>query len=415
MGIRLAARVEAGPQALRDGAPAKARLAVIGLLCLGGCTSSPEAPDPLSPTRARALIAELLPSHVGDRMGWSTDIYAGFAAMEIAATPENICAVVAITDQESNFRVDPPVPGLAAIAWREIDARAAGMGVPRAVVRTALRAPSPRGGSYSSRIDAAKTERELSEIFEDLIGVLPLGKTYLSGRNPVRTGGPMQVSIAFAEQHAAGNSYPYPPQGTIRGEVFTRRGGMYFGIAHLLGYPAPYDRPLYRFADYNAGHYASRNAAFQNALSLASGIPLELDGDLVRIGGPSDEPGSTERAARVLGTRLKVRNSEIRDDLEQGRTKDFERTELYEDVFSLAERLEGHPLPRALVPEIQLRSPKITRRLSTGWFAQRVQSRYESCLSRNRPGADKKARARPQGMAAAGWLRTRDTAERQPS
>src|SRR3546814_9631067 len=85
----------------------------------------------------------------------------------------------------------------------------------------------------------------------------------------------MQVRIDFAEAHA--EDYPYPVGGSIRHEVFSRRGGMYFGMMHLLGYRASYTEPLYRFADFNAGWQASRNAAFQAAVSRASGIELALD------------------------------------------------------------------------------------------------------------------------------------------
>lgn len=366
--------------------PAAARLAGLCVVFLAGCTAGPtlrETPA-ISPTIARAAIVQLLPPKLADRSGWAVDIYAGFAAMEIPPTPENICAVIAITEQESGFKVDPPVPGLAAIAWREIDTRAADVGIPKRVLRAALRAKSPDGRTYAERIDAAKTERELSEIFEDLIAAVPLGKTFLADRNPVRTGGPMQVSIAFAEEHADDHPYPYPVESALRREVFARRGGMFFGIAHLLDYPASYDRPLYRFADFNAGHYASRNAAFQNALSLASGIPLELDGDLIRIAGDAaDSPGSTELAARVLAKRFKMRDSAIREDLELGRKADFENTRLYKKVFSLADQLESRPVPRAVMPQIKLKSPKITRRLTTAWFAGRVEERYQRCLLRS--------------------------------
>src|SRR5690606_37059210 len=124
--------------------------------------------------------------------------------------------------------------------------------------------------------------------------------TLFGNFNPVHTGGPMQVSIAFAEKQA--KNYPYPVAGTIRQEVFSRRGGMYFGIAHLLGYPANYPAPLYRFADFNAGWYASRNAAFQSAVSQATGIKLALDGDLIRY--DSTSPSSTELAIRALSKRL---------------------------------------------------------------------------------------------------------------
>lgn len=373
-------------QHIRAGAFGKAGgLALAGAIALAGCVTAdrPAGPPAPSPAESHALIHRLLPPKTPDRIGWATDIYAAFAALDLAPTADNICAVVAVTEQESTFRTSPTVPGLAKIAWKEIDERAQRLGIPALVVRTALRISSPNGKSYSERIDAATTEQDLSEIFDDLIGLVPLGKTLFGSWNPVRTGGPMQVSIAFAQEHADERPYPYPISQDIRREVLTRHGGMYFGIAHLLDYPASYDKQLYRFADFNAGHYASRNAAFQNAVSLASGRPLVPDGDLVSYAGESTKtPGSTESATRLLAPRLKMNDAEIRRALEQGRTAQFDRTPLYQRVFSLAEEQRGRPLPRALVPRIQLKSPKITRKLTTAWFAERVEGRYKRCLAR---------------------------------
>jgi hypothetical protein len=338
----------------------------------------------VSAVEGRALVERLVPPGVTNRNGWATDIYAAFAALEIPPTAENICAVVAITEQESSFRVDPAVPGLPAIAWKEIDRQRERMGVPKLVLQAALLLPSSNGKSYSERLDNVKTERQLSDIFEDFIDMVPLGKTFFADRNPVRTGGPMQVSVAFAEAHSKAKPYPYPVAASIRNEVFRRRGGTYFGIAHLLDYPASYDRPIYRFADFNAGHYASRNAAFQNAVTLVSGIPLALDGDLLRYdqGQPVREPGNTELATRTLARRLNMSNSEIRHDLELGKAFDFERTRLYARVFALADSMSTKRVPRALLPRILLQSPKITRKLTTDWFANRVDDRHRRCLAR---------------------------------
>jgi hypothetical protein len=349
-------------------------------LLLGGCAfqRTQEAP-PRSPAQVRAEIVRLMPAGAGDREGWATDIHAAFAAQHIAPTTSNLCAVLAVAEQESGFKVDPVVPGLAKIARREIDRRAAAKHVPGFVVDAALWLKSPDGRRYSERLAAARTEQQLSGIFQDFIGMVPLGKRLFGNFNPVHTGGPMQVSIAFAEEHARTHPYPFPAQDSVRHEVFTRRGGLYFGTAHLLGYSTAAYGPamIYRFADFNAGRYASRNAAFQQALAMASGRPLDLDGDLVVS--DSAQPSQTEIAARSLGANLGLDDRAIRRELERSNGEDFDRSPLLVKVFALAEARSGQAQPRAVLPRIVLKSPKITRRLTTEWFARRVDERFKRC------------------------------------
>jgi hypothetical protein len=353
------------------------------LTLLAGCEKP--GPAPRTPDQVRARVAQLLPPKLADRAGWARDVQAAFTALKIDPSDHNLCAALAVAEQESGFRADPPVPGLGRIAIAEIERRAARHHLPNFLVHAALSIDSPDGRSYEERLAAARTERELSELFEQMIATVPLGRRLFAESNPVHTGGPMQVSVGFAEAHAAGLPYPYRDDGQdIRHEVFTRRGGLYFGIAHLLGYPASYNKMLFRFADYNAGFYASRNAAFQYAASKATGMPLVLDGDLVRYGkrGPADATGATEIAVQALSTQLGMDDRQIHRALLDGERVQFEHGDLYRGVYEIAERAVRGPLARARVPQIALDSPKITRKLTTAWFAERVNARYLACLAR---------------------------------
>jgi hypothetical protein len=346
-----------------------------------GCAGEPPGPPARHALEGRALIDRSLPSYIADRGGWAADIDAAFAALKVPVTAANVCAVVAVTEQESGFHVDPVIPNLGAIAWREIDRRAERAGVPAGLVRDVLELRSSGGRSYADRIDHARTEKELSDIFEDFTGSIPMGRSVFAGWNPIRTRGPMQVNVAFAEAFAASHAYPYPVAQSIADEVFTRRGSLYFGTAHLLAYSAPYDRYLYRFADFNAGQYASRNAAFQRAASAASGLAVIPDGALLPHQA-GDKPGSTELAVRALAKRLNLEENAIHAALEQGRTEGFERTAVYRMTFDAADRTLGRALPRAELPRIQLQGPKITRGLTTEWYAHRVDERFKRCLAR---------------------------------
>jgi hypothetical protein len=351
-------------------------LVALGAMFLAGCSSTPPREPPIDPDLARAEIRGRIPATVTNPADWAIDIFAAFEALEVRPTARNICAVVAVVQQESGFQEDPAVPGLPTMARREIDERAARYHIPNALVNLALRTRSPDGRSYAERLQQARTERALSDMFEDFIGTVPLGRQLFADLNPVRTGGPMQVGIAFAESHVKTKAYPYPLPDGVRREVFTRRGGLYFGIAHLLDYPVSYDSMLYRFADFNAGHYASRNAAFQQAVSTLSKTRLAIDGDLLREG--SSEPSQTELAVRKLGGRLNLDERQIRRDLEREKTHEFEETDLYRKIFELAD--ERAPAPRASLPDIRLQSVKISRKLTTEWFARRVDDRYRRCL-----------------------------------
>ncbi|MFR9717906.1 DUF1615 domain-containing protein [Aeromonas diversa] len=369
-------------------------LAVLSLaLLLAGCASEPPAPassatpvgrptpkamQPQKPADMKSRIVKFLPRNVADKPGWANDVVTALTSQGLTVSDHNVCTVLAVAEQEATYQADPVVPGLSKIAWKEINTRAGKLLIPEFMVRTALSIKSPTGKTYAERIDALRTEREMSEIFEDMIGTVPMGKQLFGNMNPVRTGGPMQVSVAFAEASARG--YPYPVKESIRHEVFTRRGGIWFGTKHIFGYPADYPDTLYRFADFNAGWYASRNAAFQAAVSRLSGKTLALDGDLIRY--DTDKPGNTELAVHTLAGQLKMSKTAIHQSLRLGDSSEFAQSALYHRVFTLADQKAGKRLPRAILPGIQLKSPKITRNLTTAWFAKRVDEREQRCVQK---------------------------------
>jgi hypothetical protein len=109
-----------------------------------------------------------------------------------------------------------------------------------------------------------------------------------------------------------------------------------------------------------------------------SGKPLALDGDLIRY--DSDLPGKTELAVHAIAGRLSMSKQAIHQSLKLGDTSDFAQSDLYHRVFTLADKQAGKRQPRAVLPGISLKSPKITRNLTTAWFAKRVDGRAQACI-----------------------------------
>ncbi len=57
-------------------------------------------------------IKKLIPARVHDRESWAKDIDDIMQDLKIPKTKQNVCSIVAIVDQESNFVANPVVPGL---------------------------------------------------------------------------------------------------------------------------------------------------------------------------------------------------------------------------------------------------------------------------------------------------------------
>ena len=366
----------------------------------GSAPAQTPAPAPLTASE----IAALIPRQVRDRDGWSEAIANALAANEFPLDRPSACAVIAVIAQESGFDADPAVPGLAAIAAARIDrykAKLGPFGDPLLERLLSGRAPDD-ARSFRERLTRLRTERDADLLFRDLLAYYEVnhpalftaaqwaGKlTDLDGLadlNPITTAGSMQVSVRFAEQWARAHKGKTATPGSVRDALYTRPGGVYYGAARLLAYPAPYDRVIFRFADYNAGFYASRNAAVQEQLSRLSGRKLTLDGDLLsydRNGNPNDQDSESERAVQAFAQRYAPQLSAgtIRRDLLGEKTIGFEGTETYRAIKTVAAQKLGRLAVYATLPQVAVSSPKLKGTRSTAWFAQSVDRRYQTCVA----------------------------------
>ena len=280
----------------------------------------------MSRSEVRSLAGAIVPAGK-DAPGWAADIAGALKCNCIRASRSNLCSVMAVIGQESTFTANPEVAGLGRIAEQQIKAKLAALPVLPGAAAVGVEIflamkPTPEQ-SYLSMIRAAKTERDLDLVYRNI--TFFLFREYATTRllnaaavahridaaNPVATLGSMQVSAAFtiAEVEKARNRrLGLGAIWRLRDELYTRKGGVAYGTRMLLGYRAEYPSRLFVFADYNAGRYASRNAAFQHMVAELCGAELALDGDLMlyEAGKPKPEASATEKALR--GMKLPTRS-----------------------------------------------------------------------------------------------------------
>jgi hypothetical protein len=378
---------------------------LLALLLPAGCSGGRQpsggwpSAQPL-PRLDRDQITALISPRVNERAAWAKAVADALQANGLAPDPPTVCAVVALIAQESGFREDPAVPGLARVVQARIDAYQEKLGpLGRPLFRRLLAARAPADPrSFESRLETVRTERDLDLVFRDLLAYYEsahpgaFGAVTLAGKlfdvrslaqlNPITTAGPMQVSVEFAENWARDH---HGQPATVRDALYTKEGGVYYGTARLFGHQAAYSKMLYRFADYNAGVYASRNAALQAQLARLTGRKLALDGDFLAYGRtskPSDEPSESLLALQRFRElyRARLTDRRLKDDARQEKTLAFESTETYRAVKAVYAEEIGTPPDYAILPQVVLESPKLSRRLSTAWFAQSVDRRFQSCL-----------------------------------
>ena len=345
------------------------------------------------------LIRSARPN-VADPQGWAFDLLDVLRTQSLPASRENICSAIAVISQESGFVADPSVPGLGALAEKALQAKLDRIPILGRVAINFLETSPSLGESYMTRIRAAKTERDLDMTYRSIVDDAgkrsSLSLLFQSGllnqmiedRNDINTIGSMQVSVRFALVKAREGRYlpmNLADVYAVRDDLYTRHGGMYYGVMQLLGYESGYNRKIYRFADYNAGRYASRNAAFQNIISVLSKTKLASDGDLLLYNKDQQalaKVSGTETAVRAVIKKFKldIDDKRLRADLIKEKSADFPATQTYLQLRDLYARSTKQPILFAEILSIELNSPKIRHHMTTQNFAENVDKRYQKCL-----------------------------------
>ena len=348
-----------------------------------------------------AQLISAAPPGVVDAQGWAIDLLDVLRTQFLPASRENVCSAIAIIAQESGFVADPAVAGLGALGEKTLRAKFDRIPILGRLAIHFLETTPSAGDSYLARIRAARTERDLDMTYRTMVddagkrsslsllvqsGML---NQMIEDRNDINTIGSMQVSVRFAlakSQERRWLPMTLADVYAVRDDLYTRHGGMYYGVMQLLGYDSGYNRKIYRFADYNAGRYASRNASFQNMISVLTNVKLAHDGDLLLYNKDRQamvKLSSSEEVLRGLIKQygLEIDDKKLRADLTKEKTAEFPATQTYLMVRDLFARNTKKQIAFAEVPTIELIGPKIRHHMTTQNFADSVDKRYQKCVA----------------------------------
>lgn len=373
-------------------------LTLLAGLVLAGCKSRP------LPRAEHALtvaeVARYVRSDVKDKRGWAADVRLSLRSAKQPVNPHSVCQVLAIVEQESGYAADPEVPGLGKVVKGELDAMFDKLGPIAGPVRSALLEHVSPGSTqtFEQRLVKVRTERDADRLYREIVdfhraahpgmarAMDLLAPDLVERFNPITTAGSMQVSVGFAIESGEGDGLS---PAAVRDVLYTRMGGLKYGTERLFVHEARYDSPSYRFADYNAGVYASRNAALQEQLATLTGRSLALDGDFLLYASDGDirwKSSNSLEALLVFRATFSPELSErqVRRDARLEKSAAFDDTDTVRALRAAISERTGGPPRYARLPDVALESPKMKSGRSTKWFADNVKRRYDQCRARRK-------------------------------
>ena len=179
--------------------------------------------------------------------------------------------------------------------------------------------------------------------------------------SPVHTLGPMQVNVTKAWRNARARGEAVESPAAMERLLLDRDTALVRGLTegvYLLHQSYGFYRERlaeeeavrFAIADYNAGEFSSRNAAFQARVAELSGQELALDGDLLiyQNGWPLQEPSRTEQA--VISLMDGYGPAAVRQDLLLEKRQRFVETTTWERVCALYRERTGKPCLLGTIP-----------------------------------------------------------------
>lgn len=355
--------------------------ALVLLLGISACEEPPPPPPKeLTVAQVHALIKNTSRNRTAGQE-WAQDIKLAFSRLGLLANKNGVCATIAVIEQESTFNARPDIPGLGRMVLQKLESPDTHLAV-RLAAKARLLQTAHNGKRFDAYLAQVKTELDLEKWYDEFTGsqlTSPLLKWMGKDVDSlIATLGPMQVSVRFAREFSRRMQWPTD---NLRPYLHTREGGILYGTAHLLSIPSSYSRMVYRFADFNAGPFASRNAGFQQMVSKLSGQTLDLDGDLLSYRkGQAQTSASAKAVISVLARSASpLAPGQIEKDLGLEKEAGFVKTPTYKAIADLYQS-SHQSIIREAMPKIVLKSVKISRHLTTEWFATHVDAHYAKCV-----------------------------------